>query len=462
MTTVIRTAVLALPLVPILAVAATSAAQQPTWVGRSPTTSPAGRMIHAMAYDAARQRTVLFGGTAGGFAVFGDTWEWDGTNWTLMKPTTSPSARRSVTAAYDVGRGRTVMFGGAPMLGAPFGDTWEWDGRNWAQRKASTSPLARHGHATVYDCARRRTVIFGGYNLNYLADTWEWNGATWTEVKLTNTPPARGVTALAYDASRRRIVLFGGVAGTFSPTAMSDTWEFDGKSWTQIKPTFSPGKRYGHTMVYDPARQRVVLFGGKDPSKYRNKELADTWEFDGKSWTKIKPAKSPVARSHHRAAFDIVRQRVVLFGGSTLTGGIPADTWELDRSKLTLSSNTSVVSVATGGAQKLMLRAGTAHARRNYWIFGSVTGTSPGVQVHGVPIQLNPDLYTDFVMANTNSSVFQGFRGKLDVTGTGTATLNVPKTPAVSFLTLYHAYLVFDASGKIHMASNPVPVMLKN
>ena len=49
----------------------------------------------------------------------------------------------------------------------------------------------------------------------------------------------------------------------------------------------------------------------------------------------------------------------------------------------------------------------------------------------------------------------------MDATGTGTATLNVPKA-SVSFLTLYHAYVVLDASGKIHMASNPVPVMLKN
>ncbi len=85
---------------------------------------------------------------------------------------------------------------------------------------------------------------------------------------------------------------------------------------------------------------------------------------------------------------------------------------------------------------------------------------SAGIFLTG-PSRLNPDLYTDFVMANTNSSVFQGFRGKLDATGTGTATLNVPKA-SVSFLTLYHAYVVFDASGKIHMASNPVPVMLKN
>ncbi len=53
-----------------------------------PTTSPRGLWGHAMAYDSARQRVVLFGGYSQGHRA--DTWEWDGKNWTQIKPTTSP------------------------------------------------------------------------------------------------------------------------------------------------------------------------------------------------------------------------------------------------------------------------------------------------------------------------------------------------------------------------------------
>ena len=52
--------------------------QQPTWTQIRPATSPSARHSHAMAYDLARQRTVLFGGTAyfGGLHQ-ADTWEWE-------------------------------------------------------------------------------------------------------------------------------------------------------------------------------------------------------------------------------------------------------------------------------------------------------------------------------------------------------------------------------------------------
>ena len=38
-------------------------------------------MSHALAFDAARGRTVLFGGGNGAGATFDDTWEWDGSTW---------------------------------------------------------------------------------------------------------------------------------------------------------------------------------------------------------------------------------------------------------------------------------------------------------------------------------------------------------------------------------------------
>ena len=46
---------------------------------------PAPRVYSAMAYDSNRGRTVLFGGLGGaGVGNLGDTWEWDGENWTHM------------------------------------------------------------------------------------------------------------------------------------------------------------------------------------------------------------------------------------------------------------------------------------------------------------------------------------------------------------------------------------------
>ena len=121
------------------------------------------------------------------------------------------------------------------------------------------------------------------------------------------------------------------------------------------------------------------------------------------------------------------------------------------------------ISISAGGTQKLTVNAGKAHAKRSYWIFGSVTGTTPGVPLGGVHIPLNPDPYTNFAFANVNANPpFKGFWGRLDANGLATASFIVPANlPVRPGFTFYHAYVVYDTSGKLYMASNPVPLRLK-
>src|SRR5262245_58710000 len=70
-----------------------------------------GRELAAMAYDSARGESVVFGGVAT-LAVFGDTWEWNGTSWTVRTPASGPTGRYGHAMAYDAARGVTVLFGG--------------------------------------------------------------------------------------------------------------------------------------------------------------------------------------------------------------------------------------------------------------------------------------------------------------------------------------------------------------
>ena len=277
-----------------------------------------------MAYDSARDRTVMFGGKERGNRAFADTWEWDGKNWAQIKPAISPPARNFHAMVYDSARKRTVLFGGYVMnTNRHFSDTWEWDGKNWAKSYPLTKPPVRFRHAMAYDSARKRTVLFGGFTTSgETADTWEWDGKNWTRSKLTASPPARFGHAMAYDPARGHTVMFGGLAqGIFA-----DTWVWNGKSWTQIKPAVSPPARVNHAMAYDSARGRTLMFGGSGSPSL----LADTWEWDGKNWTRSKPAASPSVRSFHAMAYDSARDRTVLFGGASLAGFL-ADTWEYYR-----------------------------------------------------------------------------------------------------------------------------------
>jgi hypothetical protein len=197
------------------------------WSERTPAIGPRARFSHAMTFDSTRGRVVVFGGAFGSFTTqsLNDTWEWDGTTWIERTPSSRPPIGASHAMAYDTARGRAVLFGGHGAMGGPHNDTWEWDGTNWMQRLPAHRPPPRDQSAMAYDSARQRIVLFGGFfDGNRLGDTWEWDGTDWTEVFPTTNATGREEHDMTYDAGRNRIVVFGGLLDGAS--AGDDTWEF--------------------------------------------------------------------------------------------------------------------------------------------------------------------------------------------------------------------------------------------
>ncbi|MEM7204519.1 MAG: hypothetical protein AAF628_29955 [Planctomycetota bacterium] len=350
------------------------------WSARRPKVSPAPRIEHAMAYDPERQRIVLFGGLTGGRyggTPLGDTWEWDGAQWTEISTPGGPRPRNGHAMAWDGRRGRVMLYGGLDAS-SPLADQWEWDGARWAPVAAAVSPggvvspkmtwdstreqvillgqaaagthlEAWHWDGTVwqqapvatpfprryqrmaYDQARDRTMLFGGRRGTApLADTWEWNGRAW-RLAATSGPSPRFAVALTYDAARENTVLFGGTTYPF-PSAgwLGETWQWDGGLWQQALPATSPSPRGWASMAYDVGRNRVVMFGGYGPAG----PLDETWEWDGRDWRRIVTSSAPSARGDAAIAYDAARQRIVLVGGSEPRPGGPLgrfrDTWEYD------------------------------------------------------------------------------------------------------------------------------------
>ena len=79
---------------------------------------------------------------------------------------------------------------------------------------------------------------------------------------------------MAYDSNTRKVVLFGGTAGP--PSALNDTWNWNGTSWTQQQTSTDPPARWAAAMTFDPYLKGLILFGGElsgDP--FAN----DTWLF---------------------------------------------------------------------------------------------------------------------------------------------------------------------------------------
>lgn len=110
-------------------VSALPCTSQTAWVPVSTALRPQARSGHALAYDAARQVTLLFGGNAGNSQALGDTWVLGSSGWTLLQPSPAPSPRWSRCMAFDEARGVVVLFGGQTGMSSGWlDDTWEWDG----------------------------------------------------------------------------------------------------------------------------------------------------------------------------------------------------------------------------------------------------------------------------------------------------------------------------------------------
>ena len=96
--------------------------------GWSPTRD---RPLDAMGNDVHRRSRDLHGGLSSGKAT-NDTWQWVSDKWSKVQEI-GPRRRRGHAMAYDSARNRMVLFGGHRDAGDPgdaefFGDTWEAPG----------------------------------------------------------------------------------------------------------------------------------------------------------------------------------------------------------------------------------------------------------------------------------------------------------------------------------------------
>ncbi|HWL92733.1 MAG TPA: cellulase family glycosylhydrolase [Phycisphaerae bacterium] len=307
-----------------------AAAQCNDWTQRTSAASPSTRAGHAMVYDSARVRTLLFGGVDDDGEADNQTWTWDGNNWSQMDPANEPSARAAHAMAYDRNRGVAVLYGGlAEFIADPSAsETWTWDGGNWTQVIPAASPGARVGHAMAYDTVRDVIVLFGGFSEpEHREETWEWDGAAanWTLKPTDSAPSARLNPAMAYDGARGVVLLFGGEVGG-EPNR--ETWTWDGGAWTQLSPVNSPSARFSHAMIYDPNRRVILLFGGGDIQA--DVATDEMWEWDGTNWSQISGGTRPGARNNFAMVYDTGREVTTLFGGRLEDDNLSSETWELD------------------------------------------------------------------------------------------------------------------------------------
>ncbi len=329
----------------LFAALALVSAPSPARAQTTDTLSPPPVHWESVAFDAARGRLVLFGGAAIAGAYLSETWQWDGTRWTtLADSASSPGPRHAHAMGYDRARSRVVLFGGMvesqdrsiPIAQRErrFCDTWALGGARWSRidrGDGGACAIEGVGAASLLSRGPRGGLLLVEGPREPADDgtlarirLWRWTDTSWA--LLDDRGPRRWPDAnggVAFD--ERRAVLVVPVLG--GPDA--GVWEWDGTRWRHLRVAGPPARR-NFGIAYDSRRQRVVLIGGLTPDP--RTWLGDHWTWDGSAWTELPSAPvQPSPRSHATLVDDRRAGRLLYFGGASDRGAIHRELWIFDR-----------------------------------------------------------------------------------------------------------------------------------
>ena len=224
-----------------------------TWDKVNPAEEPPPfRFWYDLAYDSQSDRIILFGGNGDG-PDLQDTWAYDyETNtWTEMTPAASPKGRWGHAMAYDAESDRVILWGANEIEAKPMSEeekatvwAYDYESNTWTAIRSTGGPSYRSFHTMVYHPGTDRIILFGGHSLrdvNFSDETWayDYNTNTWTQLTPANHPSGRRLHSMVYDEAADKMVLFGGIAGTWLKEEINDElWIFDPvlDEWSQVTP----------------------------------------------------------------------------------------------------------------------------------------------------------------------------------------------------------------------------------
>ena len=325
----------------------------PAWVQLAPGGGPPpDRTEPRMTYDWARTRVLLFGGGSG--AARADLWALGldpSPAWSLLQATdTQIPARYATTPFFDPARHCVMTFGGvytyqfnydyyypahddAASLGSADLPLWN------VVSPEGAGPAARWNHTTMLDPVGDRMIVYGGRNYGGPAFTGvsslDLASGVWSQPAVGGVVPLdRFGHSAIYDPLRNRMLVYGGLVST-PDTVTSDVLSLslgDPMMWTVLATSGPrPPARFFHSAIYDPDHDRMIVYGGRNASA----GLGDAWALslaDPPTWTPLAPSGGgPGVRYYHSACFDSNRRRMLLFGGKSFPTVVDPhnDTWAL-------------------------------------------------------------------------------------------------------------------------------------
>jgi hypothetical protein len=268
--------------------------------------------------------------------------------------------RRSWCTGTGVALGLAACISSSsPCLAAESAGTW--------RSLAGPSSLSFPGAA--YDASQHRMVVVST-NANQVWTLSTLDDPTWADVPAQPWPLGTEGGSIVFDPLRDRLLLFGGGLN-YGAANSSDTWELslaNPSGWKLVETSTGtrPAGRFQHAAIYDPTGDRMIVFG-----EYTGHPLQDTWALSlsgDLEWQLVSGVSPAGSRYRLAAIYDPVRDRMIVYGGYIGDDGV----WALD-----LSGSPSWMHLASGGpgARSFPAAVYDGHQDR-LLVFGGITVAS--------------------------------------------------------------------------------------
>ena len=224
---------------------------------------------------------------------------------------------------------------------------------------AEGPPQLEYGQPTVVRVSDTNRLILYGRNANLQNEIWVLTNSNGLEgaaewIKLWDQsqggPTHRGNHAAVYDPWSNRMITFGGCGGQCTPV-LNDVWVLENPdgldansdpvipNWIQLSPLGpSPSPRHASAVAYDPATNRMIIFGGHTGSGDGGTTYSDVWVLsnanglDGTpAWTQLSPEGGPPPGQYAPSSvYDAANNRLIVAGGDAQGTGLQTNaTWVL-------------------------------------------------------------------------------------------------------------------------------------
>jgi hypothetical protein len=293
-------------------------------------------------HDPVRQRPIFLFANAGTFPDVYEPWTVsdDLNDWTsLMAPIPPRVFRHSSSIVFDPVHDRLVSTFGSYVDGSGWRTTnlvWTLPmdrPSGWTEvTPEGTAPPGRSHAATVYDPVGRRMLLFGGWDYdapNYPGDLWALSlrdTLRWQLLRPVGpAPPPMSGGEAAYDPVGHRMLVFGGStpSGLGGVLMLDSVWSLslgDTLRWEELAIEGPrPRARWGHRVVWDSARNRLILHGGR--YDWGIGVLPEVWalEFnDRPRWRQLKIEGRDRGVDRAGLAYDARNDRLVVVAEGTV------------------------------------------------------------------------------------------------------------------------------------------------